>query len=244
MIALQQCDIELVDDRVFCYAPLLDARQLAYFRKLCLTLHAKLNDNLKLRVFPQRKTRNPFRHRIPGNPARYLGPIIGISFASLTAYLTSIRPPDPDALHNNDVFFAVAAAILLLVAVALVGLMVEEYARIRSITRRNAGRYRDHSPGSSGLLRDRETPQGVVDPDTQDGQSLKQILRYLETHVPEKANKKEAERYLALMKQLADEVVGETPEFNDLLQNAIEAAKSGSKEDATKDIGPNRRSQG
>ena len=129
IVSLQNCDIEFIDDRLFCYAPLLNKEQLAEFRRLCLTLHARLNDNLKLRKFKKRN--NPFKQRLPDNPARFIHSIIALSFASLTLHIHASNPLSPNAEHDNRGGFRIIAHILFLIALFLVVLMLREYARNR-----------------------------------------------------------------------------------------------------------------
>ena len=65
-----------------------------------------------------------------------------------------------------------------------------------------------------------------MDESQQDKVYLEKILHYLKIHKPEKANEKEAQRYLALMKGLAEKLVGEDLEFMELLLRAMSEAKA------------------
>ena len=66
----------------------------------------------------------------------------------------------------------------------------------------------------------------MTNKEPQDREYLEKILNYLRIHKPEKANEKETERYLTLMKGFAEELVDKDLEFAELLLKAIEEAKS------------------
>ena len=78
-----------------------------------------------------------------------------------------------------------------------------------------------------------------MDESQQDKVYLEKILHYLKIHKPEKANEKEAQRYLALMKGLAEKLVGEDLEFAELLLRAMRGAKAGSDSAKENDNGQN-----
>ncbi len=84
MIGLRDCDIEFVEDNLFCYTSLPDEEELIDFRQRCLQLHAKVNDNLP-RYKVQLQPAVPIAKRILKNPHRYLPSVIfhGLLFAGL-----------------------------------------------------------------------------------------------------------------------------------------------------------------
>ena len=75
MFNLQECDIEFIDDNLFCYTPLLREDELASFRQRCLELHAKVSDNLRSYKNKPKKAA-PIARRIFKSPGRHLLPAV------------------------------------------------------------------------------------------------------------------------------------------------------------------------
>ena len=81
LIQLQDCDIEIIDDSLFCYASLLNEQQLSYFRDRCLNLHLRLNDNLPVYNFSQKEIA-PFGRQLQKDEWQTLVIIILVAIVS------------------------------------------------------------------------------------------------------------------------------------------------------------------
>ena len=91
MLGLRDCDIELVDDSLFCYSRLLTAKQLADFQTKCLHLQSEINKNLSSyrddRLSDQARLENvtDFGKQLLKAPSRYLPNLMVFSLGLLIA---------------------------------------------------------------------------------------------------------------------------------------------------------------
>lgn len=82
MFAMKDYDIEIIDNSLICYGPLLSDSQLDDFRKKCRALHAALNDNLntyrddRLVGEKRRQDVTNFSKRLLESPRRYYFPAL------------------------------------------------------------------------------------------------------------------------------------------------------------------------
>lgn len=100
MLGIDDCDLEFVDNSLFCYAPFLPPDRLDAFQKLGLNLHAKVNDNLRLYQSPERAVK-PFGRRLLKSYWQSLvAGIFSLVLAVLAAStaLVGIGNPDGDTI--------------------------------------------------------------------------------------------------------------------------------------------------
>ena len=90
MLATGDLDLEFIDNSLLCYGPFLPPDRLAGFRRRCLNLHAKVNDNLRLHQ-PKQAAAQPFGRRLLKSHRGQLG--LGLSlvvFGGLISALGSL----------------------------------------------------------------------------------------------------------------------------------------------------------
>ena len=115
MLAVRDYDIELLDNRLLCYAPLLPAKELENFRLRCLGLQRHLDDNLRAyrddRVRPGRRGEvSGFGRQLLKNPFRNLPAAIAAALILAALGLISILSANPDIIFSR--FSLLAAAVL------------------------------------------------------------------------------------------------------------------------------------
>ena len=97
IIALGKCDIEILADRLLCYAPLTSTKKLDDFETRCQNLHQLLNDGLSSYQISQPKASavGQFASRLRQDPVRWLMsivtylPLVGLAVLAVRDNLTS-----------------------------------------------------------------------------------------------------------------------------------------------------------
>lgn len=78
LVALEDCDIEFVDNKIMCFAPLLHSEEIVSLKERALNLYNKVNDNLDTymdeRLSGQQRRENitSFARQLLQNPIKYL----------------------------------------------------------------------------------------------------------------------------------------------------------------------------
>ena len=98
LIDLKDADVELIGDSLLCYGPLLNEEQLSVFRKKCLNLYYRLNDNLsfykssdkQIDVFAKKLLRSPRAMILLGA----ISAIFGICFLILFVIIGEFNQED------------------------------------------------------------------------------------------------------------------------------------------------------
>ena len=108
LIDLKDSDVELVNDSLLCYAPLLEGDQLKDFRRRCLNLQVRLNDNLLPSYSLSKRTVSPFASRLLKKPTTNL---ISFVFASLVGTFVVISASQ-EGLEIGIMYFLIVVPLI------------------------------------------------------------------------------------------------------------------------------------
>jgi hypothetical protein len=112
LMEMHDFDIEFVQDRLFCYGPLLPVGKLDEFKQRCLGVYAKVNDNLdsyrddRLEGEYRKNNVTSFGRQLLRSPMKYVPLLILSGLGTITIVYFSIR------LKNWELFFNQASALI------------------------------------------------------------------------------------------------------------------------------------
>jgi hypothetical protein len=121
IMKLGRVDLEFIDDRLLCYAPLLTKSQIAGYRDKCLDVFTAVNNNLdtyrddRLSGVDRKTDITPFAKKLLKNPYRYLWQTIALVVAVALLIIYSVLFSD-DALFLDRLLNVIYYPIILIIA--------------------------------------------------------------------------------------------------------------------------------